>query len=101
LVSPGGMLSKAKDTKHMRFTAEFDMRPYIRHSRDRTQKTIYSLFLVVARDGGSGRKGNCTSFARSSSNNWYRCRAGYDPEEVREDVVLAANACMLVYTLVY
>ncbi|KAJ1899349.1 Ubiquitin carboxyl-terminal hydrolase 42 [Coemansia sp. IMI 209127] len=100
LVGSGGIFGTEKGTRRMRFAAELDMRPYVRHSHDRTQKTIYSLFLVVAHDGGSSRKGNYTSFARSSNNDWYRCRAGHHPEVVCKDIVLAANARMLVYTLV-
>ncbi|KAJ1889456.1 Ubiquitin carboxyl-terminal hydrolase 42, partial [Coemansia sp. IMI 209127] len=95
LVGSRGILGTGKSNRRMRFAAELDMRPYIRHSHDRTQKTIYSLFLVVAHDGGSSRKGNYTSFARSSNNDWYRCRAGHHPEVVCKDIVLAANARML------
>ncbi|KAJ1889787.1 hypothetical protein LPJ81_006060, partial [Coemansia sp. IMI 209127] len=46
LVGSRGIFGTEKGTRRMRFAAELDMRPYIRHSHDRTKKTIYSLFLV-------------------------------------------------------
>lgn len=87
--------------KHVDFTADLDMTPYMASSDTDSVSggNKYRLFGVVVHDGHSTHSGHYYSFIRASNHMWY-CMNDESVSQVSLNTVLRQKAYILFYSAV-
>lgn len=83
--------------KHVDFTADLDMTPYLAVPPCADDLSKYRLFGVVVHEGHSTHSGHYYSFIRASNHLWY-CMNDESVTQVSLNTVLRQNAYILFYS---